>query len=50
MNGAMSDPTTDLPDSGWAAGDREAGERVARRSFLAEARRALWSLLWPPSE
>ncbi len=45
MNGAMSDPATDLPDSGWAAGDREAGERVARRSFLAETRRALWSLL-----
>ena len=45
MNGAMSDPTPDLPDSGWAAGDRESGDRVAHRSFLAESRRALWSLL-----
>ena len=45
MNVAMSDPTPDLPDSGWAAGDRESDERVARRSFLAETRRALWSLL-----
>jgi len=45
MNVAMSDPTPDLPDSGWAAGDRESDERVAGRSFLAETRRALWSLL-----
>jgi hypothetical protein len=45
MNVDMSDRGPDLPDSGWAAGDRESEDRVAGRSFLAQARRALWSLL-----
>jgi hypothetical protein len=34
----------DLPNSGWAAGDRESEDRVAGRSFLSESRRALWAL------
>ena len=40
----MVDLAPDLPDSGWAAGDRESEDRVAGRSFLAESRRALWAL------
>ena len=41
----MVDIGPDLPDSGSVAGERGSEDRVARRSFLAESRRALWSLL-----
>jgi hypothetical protein len=45
MNVAMSDGAPALPDSGWAANGRGTQARVAGRSWLAESRRALWSVV-----
>jgi hypothetical protein len=45
MNDAMSDVAPGLPDSGWAAPDRGSADQVTGRSFLAESRRALRSLV-----
>ncbi|HEU4999010.1 MAG TPA: alkaline phosphatase family protein [Lapillicoccus sp.] len=41
----MADHAPGLPDSGWASAGRGAEDRIARRSFWAESRRALWSLV-----